>query len=60
MEPVNLQAREGNVDDSLFLDLETDLGTGRDGFIECELDTQGDHLASSEHDREGFDSGGIY
>ena len=60
VEPINLQAREGNGNDSLFLDLEADLGTGRDGFIECELDSKGDHLASSEHNREGFDSGDIY
>ena len=59
MKTLNLNAREGDVDDSFFLDLEADLGTNWNGLIECQLDREGDSGISGNHDGERFDSGDI-
>merc|ERR1712236_74045 len=60
MKTINLQTREGNVDGCFFLDLETDLGTNWDRFIECELYGESDGLPGSKDYREGFYTGHIY
>ena len=57
MKTINLQTGEGDVNESFFLDLDTDLGTHWDRLVESQLDTEGDGLAGGNHNGEGFDRG---
>ena len=56
---INLQTGEGDVNESFFLDLKTDLGTNWDRLVECQLDTEGDGLAGGNHNGEGFNRGRV-
>ena len=42
MKTINLQTGEGDVNESFFLDLDTDLGTHWDRLVESQLDTECD------------------
>ena len=54
MKTFNLQTGEGDVNESFFLDLDTDLGTNWDRLVESQLHTEGDGLAGGNHNGEGF------